>query len=128
MRKISNWVCESLSEDSSKKQYYLFFTIVFLMVAFCCLFWFIASGKTLIWHIDGWIQHAKALTYYATYLRDILHNLVFNHTLAIPEWDFYIGEGGDIVNTLHYYAIGDPLNLLAIFVPTKYMHIFYSFL
>ena len=58
--------------------------------------------------MDGWSQHFKALVYYSNYLRGILRHLIHDHRLVIPEWDFYIGEGGDILNALHYYVIGDP--------------------
>ena len=49
---------------------------------------------------DGWRQHYKALVYYARYLRGILRHLLKEHKFVIPDWDFYIGEGNDIVNAL----------------------------
>lgn len=38
------------------------------------------------------------------------------------------GYGGDILTTLHYYVIGDPLDLLSIACPTRYAVYLYSFL
>lgn len=84
-------------------------------------------NKSLIWQHDAWKQHFRALAYYAKYLRQIILKLIFNHRLDIPGWDFCIGEGSDIINTLHYYVIGDPIALFSVFVPTRYMHLFYSF-
>lgn len=76
--------------------------------------------------MDGWSQYFKALAYYSAYLREIVRQLMTEHQLVIPDWDFYIGEGGDILNSLHYYVIGDPIALLAAFIPMRYMHYFYS--
>lgn len=39
-----------------------------------------------------------------------------------------IGLGGDIVTTLNYYVLGDPLNLLAVFVPVQFTEILYTVL
>ncbi len=80
----------------------------------------------MIWEGDGWSQHYKALVYYAEYLREIGSTLLHTHRLVMPDWDFCISEGADIVNTLHYYVIGDPIAFLSVFVPTRFMHLFYS--
>ena len=46
----------------------------------------------------------------------------------MPQWDFSIGLGSDILTTLHFYAIGDPLDLLSIACPAKYAAYLYSLL
>lgn len=43
-------------------------------------------------------------------------------------WSASIGYGSDIISTLHYYVIGDPLALFSVFVPNKYMVDFYDLL
>ena len=43
-------------------------------------------------------------------------------------WDMHIGFGSDILTTLHYYVIGDPLTLLSVFVPEKNTEILYEIL
>ena len=123
---IRSYISSSFCENGKRRHYYSVYTIVFLTVAFFCFSWFIFSGRSLIWESDGWTQHFKALVYYAQYLRTIVKNLLFQHKLIIPDWDFNIGEGSDIVNALHYYVIGDPITLFSVFVPTKLMHYFYS--
>ncbi len=115
-----------LSEEAKKRWYYLIYTIAFCCTACCCFSWFILSNRSLIWQMDGWSQYFKALAYYSAYLREIVRHLLTEHQLVIPDWDFYIGEGGDILNSLHYYVIGDPIALLAAFIPMRYMHYFYS--
>lgn len=118
----------NLSDTKERKGiFYAFYTALFCLVAFFTFSWFIFSGKSLIYREDGWIQHYKALVYYAQYLRTIIKNLVFTHRLIIPDWDFCIGEGNDILGTLHYYVIGDPIALLSVFVPTRFMHYFFTF-
>lgn len=117
----------ALSPDCKRRHYYTLYTIAFLILAFFCFSWFLFSGKSFIWQTDGWQQHFKSLVYYAQYLRKIIKHLLLEHKLIIPDWDFYIGEGSDIVNALHYYVIGDPIALFSVFVPTRYMHLFYSF-
>ena len=124
---ILKGIRSALSEEAKKRWYYLIYSIAFCCLACCCFSWFILSNRSLIWQMDGWSQHFKALVYYSNYLREILRHLIYDHRLVIPEWDFYIGEGGDILNALHYYVIGDPFALLSVLVPTKYMHYFYSF-
>ena len=124
---VLNGLRSAFSEDAKKRWYYLLYTITFCCTACCCFSWFLLSNRSLIWQMDGWSQHFKALVYYSAYLREILRNLVYEHSLVIPDWDFCIGEGGDILNALHYYVIGDPIALLSVFVPIRHMHYFYSF-
>ena len=76
---------------------------------------FYLNGKSLIWSHDGVPQHLNSLAYYGRYLRKILHTLFIEHKLSIPMWDLNIGYGSDILTTLHYYVIGDPLTLLSVF-------------
>lgn len=112
----------------SRKKYFCIYTCSFLGIALFCFSWFITSRRTLIWEGDGWTQHYKALVYYGRYLRQILRNLLFQHKLILPDWDFNISEGSDILTTLHYYVLGDPLAALSVFCPTRFMPYFYSLL
>lgn len=89
--------------------------------------WFIRANRSFIWMSDGQPQHYNALMYYGIYLRNIGRELLRSR-IYIPLWDFTLGFGADIPTTLHYYAIGDPLALLSVFVPTKYTEYLYNFL
>ena len=76
-------------------------------------------------------QHLNSLAYYGEYLRNILHSVFVEHKFEIPMWDMHIGYGSDILTTLHYYVIGDPLTLLSVFVSpekTEYLYAFLIFL
>ncbi|MCI8326519.1 MAG: YfhO family protein, partial [Lachnospiraceae bacterium] len=71
-------------------------------------------------------QHYTSLVYIGKWGRDILQTIWNHHTFKIPLWDFSIGYGSDIITTLHYYVLGDPLNLLSILVPPKFTEYLYG--
>ena len=75
-------------------------------------------------------RHLNSLAYYGEYLRNILHSVFVEHNLN-SHVDMHIGYGSDILTTLHYYVIGDPLTLLSVFVSpekTEYLYAFLIFL
>lgn len=109
-----------------KQTYYLIYTICFVIAASLVFSWYFLNKKFLIWTVDGWSQHYKALVYYSQYLRNIVKNLLLNHELIIPRYDFSFGEGGDILQILHYYVIGDPFSVFCVFIPTRLMYLYYT--
>lgn len=111
---------------TKKKQYFQIYTVVFVIMALFVCSWFYLTGRTFVWQGDGWKQHYPALVYYAKYLRSIIRSIIFEHKLVIPAWDFSIGEGGDILETLHYYVIGDPFSFFSVLVPTRFLHLYYG--
>ena len=118
---------KAFSDDGKKSYYYILFTILFGIVSLCCFSWIIFSGRTFIWSGEGWSLHYKALVYYSDYLKEIFRHLFTDHALIIPEWDFYIGEGGDIMSSLLSGTAGDPAAFLSVFVPASAMPAFYAF-
>lgn len=112
----------------SKRNYYLTYTVLFLTLCGLVFGWYFFKGLTFVDRGDGWDQHLTALAYYGQYLRKILTVFLHEHRLIIPEWNFSLGEGGDILGVLHYYCIGDPLTVLSVFFPVQYTHYLYSFL
>lgn len=109
-----------------KTSYYFAYSTAFLLLATLVFSFFMTAGKSFIWvgSADGISQHFNSLAYFGTYLRDILANFV-QGDFAIPMWDFSIGYGADIMTTLHYYAIGDPLNLLSVFFKPEQTEVLY---
>ncbi len=117
------------SENRNKKFYisfYFIYTISFIFTVSISFFWFVRHGNTLISSDDGWYQHFKSLLYYSHYSRNLVKNILINHQFAIPEWDFHVSEGADILQTFHYYAIGDPFAFFAFLIPDRYMYHFYD--
>lgn len=111
---------------SEKKKYYFTYSLCFIITAYLIFFWFLTSHRTLIWRQDGWIQHYRSLIYYSKYLRSIIKGILLNHELVIPNWDFSIGQGSDILSTLHYYTIGDPLSIFSVFFSEENMYLYYD--
>ncbi|MDE7297239.1 MAG: YfhO family protein [Lachnospiraceae bacterium] len=109
-------------------RFWLIYTGLFLVTACLVFHYFWANDRSFVWMPDGWRQHYKGLLYYSKWLREIVSNLFVRHTLRIPTWSFSIGYGSDILTTLHYYAIGDPLNLFSVFIPEGLMLSFYELL
>ncbi len=107
-------------------QFFLKYTGIFAVSALLIFGIFVVNGKTLIWNGDGWDQHYKALLYYSRWLRQAARQVLVDHNFHIPTYSFSIGYGSDILTTLHYYVIGDPICLLAVVVPIRYMKYFYS--
>ena len=114
------------NSQEKKRSFIYLYSLVFIVLSFLVFFWFFISGKSFIFNGDGFNQHFKALIYYSKYLRGILFTLIKEHKLVIPQYDFYIGEGSDILNTFHYYVIGDPISILSVFCPQKYIVYFYN--
>lgn len=115
-------------DEKHQRSYVFFYTVCFLIFCISCFFLFAFFKKSFVWQQDGWDQHLRALIYYHRYLKDIFANLFIHHTFSLPTYSTHIGLGSDLIQTLHYYVIGDPLTLLSVFVKEKYMYLLYCFL
>ena len=107
--------------------YFGLYTAVCCIALFVIFFHFIEERKSFIWVPDSASQHFSAFVYYGKYLREIARNL-FAGRFVIPQYNFSIGFGEDILTTLHYYVIGDPLNLISVVIPSKYAPYVYTLL
>ena len=116
------------SRKEKKADFYILYTIVFAVISLFIYGCFYFNGKSLIWSHDGVPQHINALAYYGKYLRNVLKTLVIDHKIFFPMWDMHIGFGSDILTTLHYYVIGDPLTLLSVFFKSSQTEFLYEFL
>ena len=134
MTKETISLVESKKESNNMKKYFLYFTFIFLAMVLLVFGWYFLCGRTLIWSAseninnswDGYSQHYRALLYYSKYLRGIVKNIFINHQFIIPNWNFSLGEGADIVGILNYYVIGDPFTFLSTLVPVRFMWIYYD--
>lgn len=106
--------------------YFAIYTLIFIAMSILLFHRFWQNGISFVWKVDGWAQHIHALQFYSNWLQQIARNLLFKHRLEVPLWSFSIGYGSDIITTLHYYVIGDPLCLFSVFVPDRYMVHFYD--
>ena len=114
-------------KSSDIRNILLKFTLLFALCSVLIWIPFIVQGKTFVWNVDGISQHIPALIFFRHWLGQIVRS-----TLAgapdIPMWSFNLGEGSDVINTLHYYCIGDPLCLIVVLFPAKVMGICYTVL
>lgn len=113
-------------ESREYLRFYLIYTAVFAIAALFVFGIFLKENKSFIWRSDGLKQHYTALAYYGGYLREILTNLFMKHEFTIPMWEMSMGYGADILLTLHYYVLGDPLNLLSVFFSIETIEYLYS--
>lgn len=113
-----------------RKYCYGVYTLMFLLMCIVAFLPFFTEGKSFVWGAgveDGLSQHFSALAYYGEALREFFRNLLAGHPKLVM-WDMSLGYGADILSTLNYYAIGDPLNLLYGFVSPKNTEIMYDFM
>lgn len=106
--------------------YLIAYVIVFGIGVVACFYLFYKYKVTTIWKKDGWGQHYRALIFYSRYLREFFENVFIKHTFALPTYNLHVGLGSDVIQTFHYYAIGDPLTLFSVFVKEHDMSYFYS--
>ena len=111
--------------EKERKYCYGMYTLMFLLMCMAAFLPFFMGGKNFVWGAgveDGLSQHFSALAYYGELLREFVKNLIAGHP-KLMMWNMSLGYGADVIATLNYYAIGDPLNLLYGFVPVKYTEI-----
>ena len=97
-----------------------------MLLAGMILYFYYSQGKSMIdAKGDGFRQHFRALPYYSNYLKKIFSGIIHG-SFEIPQWDFTIGEGSDILISLHYYCIGDIFTFFCFLVPEKYMFLYYD--
>lgn len=132
-QKISVWNKAFSGKALSAGEYYGLYTLAFLMTAALVYSFYLFNGKSFVYCDldgggDGLVQHYSTFVYLGKWMRNILRHLYREHRLLIPTWDLNIGYGQDIISTLNFYGLGDPLNLLSAVTPTRYAELIYCFL
>ncbi|OPJ60331.1 YfhO family protein [Clostridium oryzae] len=113
---------------NEKLRYILIYSALFALMGLIIFSPFIAEHKSFVWISDGTDQHYTSLIYYSRYLRNLIKKIFIEGKFELPMWDFKIGQGSDILTTLSYYCIGDPLTVLSIFFDEAKMEMCYNFL
>ncbi len=106
----------------------LFYTLLYLLLAGLLVLFFKVQNRSLVYHADAWRQHLRALACYGKWLRGNVWHLVHDHSLSVQSWSFGLGYGSDVLTTLHYYCIGEPLTFLTILIPERYTKYYFEFL
>ena len=115
-------------KSNRRLRYFLAYTILYLILAGLLILFFKLQNRSLVYHADAWRQHLRALAYYGKWLRGNLWHLVHDHSLTTQAWSFGLGYGSDVLTTLHYYCIGEPLTALTVFVPERFTKYYFEFL
>ncbi|MBO6066512.1 MAG: YfhO family protein, partial [Lachnospiraceae bacterium] len=122
MRLTEKWL--KRAEERTGKNLTGSYTSAFFFLCVIVFPWYYCIGRALMWKGDSWTQHYKALLYYSRYLRKIVGSFFTGHP-SVPAFDLSIGEGNDILETLHYYVIGDPFAFFSILVPSSCLVFYY---
>lgn len=104
------------------------YSVAFALGSLLFFFPYIKNGLSLVDSTDAMQQHYIALSYWGQYLRNLFHDIFVEHTFHIPTWDLSLGYGADIITTLHYYCLGEPLTLLSAFFSPAHTEICYEIL
>lgn len=104
-------------------QYFCMYTAGFLAAALLLLLIFEKEHASFTKMADGVAQHYAVLMWIRNTLRQFLHG-----NFALPMVDFSVGQGFDVIGTLNYYGVGDPVNLLTVFFADNHLDQMYMFL
>lgn len=104
-------------------QYFCMYTAGFLAAALLLLLIFAKEHAFFTKMADGVAQHYAVLMWIRNTLRQFLHG-----NFALPMVDFSVGQGFDVIGTLNYYGVGDPVNLLTVFFADNHLDQMYMFL
>lgn len=94
--------------------------LVLVVIVFSTM---ILSNKALVWKIDAMPQYFPYLKYMAKFLRESVVSMLHGD-FNLKMYDFTIGMGEDLRSVVRTY----PTNFLGVFVPDRYMEVFYNFL
>ena len=115
------------NRSSRKKKiftYICIYTMIFSLTAVITYSPFIVEKKSFIWASDGRYMNWPALIYIGNWLRELIANIL-NGTIAFKMFDLNLGMGADVIGTLNFFGFGDPINILALLVPTLKMEYLY---
>ena len=106
----------------------LIFTAAYALCMGLRVYYFMKAGRSMICDADAIEQHINALIAYGKWMRGIAYTLIHEHRLAFGNYSFGIGMGADFYTSMQYYAVGDPLNLPAAFLPSTAVYHYFQFL
>ncbi|MBQ3791288.1 MAG: YfhO family protein [Lachnospiraceae bacterium] len=111
---------------SSRRKTILLYSLCYLFLMGLLFRYFYVQGRSLVYQGDGWRQHLRALHYYGKYLRGSLHHVLIDRSLSPERFGPDFGYGADVLTTLQYYCLGDPLAALSVLVPARFTMAFYE--
>lgn len=116
------------ASDMTAKKYYGIYSLFFVMISTMIFITLGYYGKTMIDNHDALNQYYAAFEYFSDYVQNIIRTLFSEGRLELPLWDFKLGMGSDVLTSLNYYVIGDPLNLIDVFFPNEWLEVVFQML
>lgn len=104
-----------------KKNLYLSYLLLFIMIGGAIFLPYWVTDTTLIWSHDGLKQHLPALITW----HDTLRNLVLHHQWP-NLWQAHQGFGQDYFQTYAYYVMGDIFTYPSLFFKESALGTYYS--
>ena len=112
---------DNIKEKRKKVNIYIYYTLIFGLIAFASFFVFIKLGKSFIWNTDGFRQHYVILENF-----NIMIKNMFQNGISLFSWD--MGLGLDVIGQYSYYILGDPFAYISLLFPIKYLKYVYQIL
>lgn len=106
---------------TEKKSEIFWYTVAFAVIAMLLIFFLWINGKTFVHQGDGYVQYYAVFLYIGKYLREFIGGG------GLKLYDFSIGLGESVIESLNYYGFGDPLNLLSLFAIGNVSEYVYGF-
>lgn len=110
---------------SSNKKIYIFYSIGFLLIGAIVWYPFFFLKMSLVNIYDPILQLLPVKIYIHNWIKEVIYNFL-NGSLSIPMFDFRIGLGEDIIQTLNWCGFGDPLVVISSIFPIRYTELVYS--
>lgn len=113
-----------MKKDGLIRKKLFFYTVFFLGISFVMFAPIFVSEKTIM-RIggDNYTQYYSTFAYYRKWLIRLFGSLFSGGNPGISSWNMSLGYGADTLTTLNYYGVGDPLNILSVFVPESILPI-----
>lgn len=114
--------------DMFKKNPLILYTCLFLLFAILIHCVFAGSGMSYVRKTDGYAQHLPVLAYIGEYIRSYVHQVISGGGIIPPMFDTGLIQGADVLGTLHYYGLLEPLNWIVALVPVRQVEMLYGIL
>lgn len=86
------------------------YTALYIVGFAACYAGMLLSGHSPVWQVDGLMQHYPFMVYIGEWLRETAQSLFSGG--GVEMFDFTLGFGEDVLITMNYYGLGDPLLML----------------
>lgn len=105
--------------EKSKKNLYLMYSALFLLIWGIITLPFVLRGNSLIGQADSFNQSFPVFVYVGEYIREL-----FRGNLTM--FDFRLGLGDDVITTLNVHGLGDVFQIISAFVGKEHAEAAYE--